>query len=110
MYCFDNDQLFTDDLTTVGNALVRPIVAFINANRTLIPIRCHLDIDLAEFDGSWTTYDLDLLNTVSQQVYEALALHISDSNSRRAKTVGLWSLQKSAAAVLAALRQNLEHY
>jgi hypothetical protein len=39
-------QLFTPDLSYVNNALVRPIVAFINSNRTLIPIKCAVDLDL----------------------------------------------------------------
>ena len=101
--------LFTPDLSGVSNALVRPIVAFLNSNRTLIPIKCHVDIALKEFDGSWTTYDIGLLDAVSQQVYDALAHHVQESNARRAKTVGIWSLQKSAATILVALRQNLEH-
>lgn len=66
--------LFTNDLSYVNAALVRPIVAFIkfvhnlsevwesltmmaSAHRTLIPIYCHVDMDVADFDGSWTTFD-----------------------------------------------------
>jgi distribution and morphology protein 31 len=101
--------LFPDDLSSVNNALVRPIVAFLNANKTLIPIRCHVDIDLGEFDGSWTTYDIGLLDAIAEQVYSALANHVQESNAKRARTVGLWSLQKSAAAILLALKENLEH-
>lgn len=106
----DTFQLFNSDLSHVNNALVRPIVAFVNANRTLIPIKCHLDIDLDEFDGSWTTYDVGLLEAVSEQVYSALAEHVHESNTRRVRAVGLWSLQKSAETILSALRQSLEHY
>ncbi|KAG9057027.1 Mitochondrial distribution and morphology protein 31, mitochondrial precursor [Serendipita sp. 407] len=46
--------LFTRDLSYTNHALVRPIVAFINANRTLIPIHCTVIKNLMEFDGSWT--------------------------------------------------------
>ena len=103
-------QLFNSDLSGVTNALVRPIVAFLKSNRTLIPIKCHVDIALNEFDGSWTTYDIGLLDAVSMQVYDALAHHVQEkSNAKTAKTVGLWSLQKSAAAILTTLRQNLDH-
>lgn len=101
--------LFPDDLSSVNSALVRPIVAFLNANRTLIPIRCHVDIDLDEFDGSWTTYDIGLLDAIAEQVYSALANHVQESNAKRFKTVGIWSLQKSAATILLALKENLEH-
>lgn len=47
---------------------MRPIVAFINSNRTLIPIRCHIDLSLDEFDGSWTTYDVGVIDRISEQV------------------------------------------
>ncbi|BGP22367.1 Mitochondrial distribution and morphology protein 31, mitochondrial precursor [Rhodotorula toruloides] len=98
---------FTSDLSYVNNALIRPIVAFINRNRTLIPIRCHIDLGLSEFNGSWTTYDVGILDRMSEQVYAALAHHVSQSNEQRLQTVGLWTLQMTANTVLGALKSNL---
>ncbi|CAE6430782.1 unnamed protein product [Rhizoctonia solani] len=49
--------LFTNELSYVNHALVRPIVSFINANRTLVPIRCRVVKDLEEFHGSWTMWE-----------------------------------------------------
>ncbi|KWU41384.1 mitochondrial distribution and morphology protein family 31/32, partial [Rhodotorula sp. JG-1b] len=95
---------FTSDLSYINNALVRPIVAFINRNRTLIPIRCHIDLGLSEFNGSWTTYDVGILDRMSEQVYEALAHHVAQSNDQRIQTVGLWTLQMTASSVLSALK------
>jgi len=62
--------IFTNELSYVNNALIRPIVAFIkcvlfclvevsscfisSANRTLVPIHCRVLKDLDAFDGSWT--------------------------------------------------------
>ncbi|BGP53591.1 Mitochondrial distribution and morphology protein 31, mitochondrial precursor [Rhodotorula sphaerocarpa] len=97
---------FTSDLSYINNALVRPIVAFINRNRTLIPIRCHIDLGLSEFNGSWTTYDVGILERMSEQVYEALAHHVSQANDQRMQTVGLWTLQMTASSVLSALKNN----
>ncbi|GAA5898756.1 hypothetical protein JCM6882_003991 [Rhodosporidiobolus microsporus] len=97
---------FTSDLSYVNNALIRPIVAFINRNRTLIPIRCHLDIGLSEFNGSWTTYDVGILELMSEQVYAALAHHVQHANDQRLQTVGLWTLQMTANSVLHSLRHN----
>lgn len=97
---------FTSDLSYINNALVRPIVAFINRNRTLIPIRCHIDLGLSEFNGSWTTYDVGILDRMSEQVYEALAHHVAQSNDQRIQTVGLWTLQMTASSVLSALKNN----
>ena len=48
---------YTSDLTYTNNALVRPIVAFINANKTLIPILSHVEMSTNEFDGSWTLWE-----------------------------------------------------
>jgi distribution and morphology protein 31 len=80
--------------------LIRPIVAFLNSNRTLIPIRCHFDLSLDEFDGSWTTYDCGLLDRTSEQVYAALAHHVQVANNQRIQTVSLWTLRLTAEAVL----------
>ncbi|GAA6008187.1 mitochondrial distribution and morphology protein [Rhodotorula paludigena] len=95
---------FTSSLSYVNNALIRPIVAFINRNRTLIPIHCHIDLGLSEFNGSWTTYDVGILDRMSEQVYAALAHHVSQSNDQRLQTVGLWTLQMTANTVLGALK------
>ncbi|GAA6048152.1 hypothetical protein JCM3770_003686 [Rhodotorula araucariae] len=97
---------FTSDLSYINNALIRPIVAFINRNRTLIPIHCHIDLGLSEFNGSWTTYDVGILDRMSEQVYAALAHHVSQSNEQRLQTVGLWTLQMTANTVLGALKNN----
>ncbi|GAA94480.1 uncharacterized protein L969DRAFT_83964 [Mixia osmundae IAM 14324] len=102
--------IFDDHLSYANNALVRPIVAFLNSNRTLIPIKCHVELPLPELDGSWTTHDTGLLDLVSEQVYAALAHHVQTQNDRRAKVVGLWSLQMTAQAVLTALRGRLDPY
>lgn len=74
-----SDQYFTSDLSYVNNALIRPIVAFINSNKTLIPIRCHIDLTLNDFDGSWTTFDVGLLDRLSEQVSQGRAMCIETS-------------------------------
>ncbi|GAA6011385.1 hypothetical protein JCM11491_002765 [Sporobolomyces phaffii] len=98
---------FTSNLSYVNNALIRPIVAFINSNRTLIPIHCQIDLGLSEFNGSWTTYDVGILERMSEQVYAALAHHVQSQNDQRMQTVGLWTLQMTANAVLSAFQKNL---
>ncbi|GAA5879414.1 hypothetical protein JCM16303_003194 [Sporobolomyces ruberrimus] len=101
---------FTSNLSYVNNALIRPIVAFINSNRTLIPIHCQIDLGLSEFNGSWTTYDVGILDRMSEQVYAALAHHVQSQNDQRIQTVGLWTLQMTANAVLSAFQKNLAPY
>lgn len=102
--------LYATQFSYVTNGLIRPIVAFINSNRTLIPVKCRVDIALDEWDGSWTAWHVGLLDAVAREVYEALAHHVqsSESNNKRATTVGLWSLKLTAQAVLSALK-TLDH-
>ncbi|KAI0630218.1 hypothetical protein C8Q77DRAFT_1136986 [Trametes polyzona] len=97
--------LFTPDLSYVNSALVRPIVAFMNANRTLVPIRCRVVKDLDDFDGAWTMWETGLIDAISIKVYEAMAYHVTQANfNRRFKAVGTWSLQMTASALMSTLR------
>ncbi|KAL0577508.1 Mitochondrial distribution and morphology protein 31, mitochondrial precursor [Marasmius crinis-equi] len=97
--------IFTDDISYVNNALIRPIVAFMNANRTLVPIHCRVVKPLNDFDGAWTMWETGLMDEISLKIYDALAHHVTQANfNRRIKTVSVWSLQKTANAVLSALR------
>ncbi|TFK70578.1 hypothetical protein BDN72DRAFT_795132 [Pluteus cervinus] len=102
--------LFTPDLSYVNNALIRPIVAFINAHRTLVPINCRVVMDVNEFDGSWTMWESGLMDDISLKVYDALAYHVTHSNMarQRIRTVSLWSLQMTASAVLSALKSAMD--
>lgn len=60
--------LFTRDLSYVNNALIRPIVAYINSRHTFIPITCRVVKRASEFDGSWTIYDSGLMEDLSAKV------------------------------------------
>jgi distribution and morphology protein 31 len=60
--------IFTRDISYVNNALVRPIVAYINSKRTFIPVNCRVVKKVSEFDGSWTLYDSGLMEEVSREV------------------------------------------
>ena len=60
--------LFTRDISYVNNALIRPIVAFINSKRAFIPVSCRVVKRYSEFDGSWTLYDSGLLEDLSREV------------------------------------------
>ncbi|KAJ7594489.1 mitochondrial distribution and morphology protein 31 [Mycena floridula] len=101
--------VFTKDLSYVNSALIRPIVAFMNANRTLVPIHCRVVKQLSDFDGSWTMWEAGLMDEISLKTYDALAHHVTQVNmNRRLKTVSLWSLQMTASSVLSALRNGVD--
>ena len=58
----------THDLSYVNNALIRPIVAYINSRHTRIPVKCRVIKPLGDFDGSWGMWDSGLLDAVSAEV------------------------------------------
>ena len=60
--------LFTNELSYVNNALIRPIVAYMNSRKTYIPIHCRVIKRTSEFDGSWTIYDSGLMDDMSAEV------------------------------------------
>ncbi|EXJ79027.1 hypothetical protein A1O3_08528 [Capronia epimyces CBS 606.96] len=93
--------LFTRDLSYINNALIRPIVAYINSRRTFIPINCRVVKRLSDFDGSWTLFDSGLMDDLSAEVYDAFARDVTDEQARlrRFKKVGLWSLQLAVQAI-----------
>ena len=93
--------LFTRDLSYVNNALIRPIVAYINSRRTFIPINCRVVKHASDFDGSWTVFDSGLMDDLSAEVYGAFARDVVDEQARmrRFKQVGLWSLQLAVQAI-----------
>lgn len=97
--------IFTGDLTYINNALIRPIVAYINSRNTYIPINCRVVKKLVDFEGSWTIYDSELMDDVSAEVYEAFARNVIDDETRalRMRKVGFWSLQFAAQLLLLGL-------
>lgn len=97
--------LFTKDLSYVNNALVRPIVAYINSRRAFIPVSCRVVKRQAEFDGSWTVFDSGLMDDLSREVYDAFARDIEDSHARnrRMRKVGVWTIQLAAQALFLGL-------
>ncbi|KAI9850455.1 MAG: Mitochondrial distribution and morphology protein 31, mitochondrial precursor [Thelocarpon superellum] len=101
--------LFTRDLSYVNNALIRPIVAYINSRKTFIPINCRLVKRANDFDGSWTIFDSGLMDDLSAETYEAFARNVLDDQARmrRFKKVGLWSLSLAVQALFMGMAGNI---
>ena len=109
----------------MNNALIRPIVAYINSRLTFVPVNCRLVKRLGDFDGSWTVYDSSLMDDMSAgvrmitvrigtrlmwlQVYDAFARDVMDEQARRRrfKKVGFWSLQLAAQAIFMGMAGNI---
>ncbi|CAG5175013.1 uncharacterized protein ALTATR162_LOCUS7926 [Alternaria atra] len=73
--------IFTRDISYVNNALVRPIVAYMNSSRTFIPVNCRVVKRVSEFDGSWTLYDSGLMEEVSKEMYDAFARDVLEDRT-----------------------------
>jgi len=102
--------LFTKDLSYVNNALIRPIVAYINTHPTrCIPVACRVIKHRSEFDGSWTIFDSGLLDDLSRETYEAFVRDIADQGRRRRRVrqVGMWGLRVAAQALFLGLAGGL---
>ncbi|KAI2717461.1 hypothetical protein CBS147332_4341 [Penicillium roqueforti] len=101
--------IFTRDLSYINNALIRPIVAYINSKRTFIPINCRLVKRVGDFDGSWTVFDSGLMDDLSAATYDAFARDVVDDQARkrRFKKVGFWSLQLAAQAIFMGMAGNI---
>jgi len=101
--------LFTRDISYINQALVRPIVAYINAKKTYIPIACRIVKRLNDFDGSWTVFDCGLMDDASAETYEAFAKDVEDQQSRvrRFKKVGFWTLSLAVHALFMGMAGNV---
>lgn len=101
--------LFTKDMSYVNQALVRPIVAYINAKKTYIPISCRIVKRISDFDGAWTVFDCGLMDDASAETYEAFAQDIEDRHSRvrRFKKVGFWTLSLAVHALFMGMAGNV---
>lgn len=93
--------LYTRDLSYVNQALIRPIVAYINSRKTFIPVNCRIVKKVSEFDGSWTIHDCGLMEDMSAEMYEAFARDVTDRDARlrRFKKVGIWSVSLALQAI-----------
>ncbi|KAI0486110.1 mitochondrial distribution and morphology proteins-domain-containing protein [Xylaria cf. heliscus] len=101
--------VFTSNLSYVNQALVRPIVAYINAKRTYIPIGCRIVKRASDFDGSWSIFDCGLMDDTSAEVYAAFASDVEDQQSRvrRLKKVGFWTLSLAIHALFMGMAGNV---
>ncbi|KAH8675463.1 mitochondrial distribution and morphology proteins-domain-containing protein [Xylariales sp. PMI_506] len=101
--------VFTSNLSYVNQALVRPIVAYINAKRTYIPIGCRIVKRASDFDGAWSVFDCGLMSDVSAEVYDAFARDVEDQQSRvrRLKKVGFWTLSLAVHALFMGMAGNV---
>jgi hypothetical protein len=63
--------LVAEDISYLNNALIRPVVAYMNWHRTCIPVRCSVGIDLVSncLIYKWIKHEYNLLNYANDFIY-----------------------------------------
>ncbi|KAJ1845155.1 Mitochondrial distribution and morphology protein 31, mitochondrial precursor [Coemansia sp. RSA 2708] len=77
-----------------SSVLVRPIIAYMNAHRMSLPMRCQLRLRSDDFDGAWSFWDSGADALIIQGIgaaFTQLAQNERERN-RRLKLVGWWSV------------------
>ncbi|KAI9199384.1 mitochondrial distribution and morphology proteins-domain-containing protein [Polychytrium aggregatum] len=87
--------LSSPHISYMNNALIRPIVAYMNNNRTTVPIAFSAKMDLTKFDGAWDVYAAGMVDVLAEEVGKAFTALVENEHerSRRIRQVGLWSIQ-----------------
>ncbi|KAI8608194.1 hypothetical protein BC830DRAFT_1263014 [Chytriomyces sp. MP71] len=79
----------------MANALIRPVVAYMNAHRVRIPLSFEARLDMRAFEGAWDFWACGLVEVVAEEVGRALTLLVLDERERvrHLKRIGLWNVQ-----------------
>jgi mitochondrial distribution and morphology protein 31 len=105
--CLKNLQalipLQTEDISYVNNALIRPIVGYMNTHNTHIPLEFYLKMNREHFNGAWTLNDSGLADAISHEVGISLVrlVYNERERSRRLRKIGLWFLQNVSKSLIA---------
>ncbi|KAJ2270054.1 Mitochondrial distribution and morphology protein 31, mitochondrial precursor [Coemansia sp. RSA 371] len=86
---------------TFSSVLVRPIIAYMNAHRMSLPMRCQLRLRSSDFDGAWSFWDSGADALIAQGIGAAFVqlAHNERERNRRLKLVGWWSVAAMARQV-----------
>ncbi|KAG1455496.1 hypothetical protein G6F56_007052 [Rhizopus delemar] len=80
----------------LNNTIIRPVVAYINRNKTLVPIKGRIIMHLENMNGAYTLQDSTLsqnLNKCITQGFVDLSKDHQERN-RRLKRIGFWSFRE----------------
>lgn len=84
------------ELSYVNSAVIRPLIAYVNNNRTLVPIKGRIVMDLSLFNGAWTIQQATLSNSLNESIAKGFVDLVTDNQerNRRLKQVGFWSFRE----------------
>ncbi|KAI9355082.1 mitochondrial distribution and morphology proteins-domain-containing protein [Zopfochytrium polystomum] len=97
--------LSTPYISYLNSALIRPIVGYMNAHRTKIPISIEGKMPLSNYNGAWTFHSAGLIDLIGEEIGRAVTLLVLDERerTRHLKRVGVWSIQNMTKTVMSAL-------
>lgn len=84
------------EFSYLNSAMVRPLIAYINHNRTILPIKGRIIMDLDTFYGAWTIHDSTLGDRLNECITTGFVNLVSDQQERnkRLKQIGFWSFRE----------------
>lgn len=84
------------DVSYLNSAMVRPVIAYINNNKTIVPIKGRIIMDLELFNGAWTIQQSTLSNRLNECVARGFVDLVKDNQerNRRLKQIGFWSFRE----------------
>ncbi|KAJ3337273.1 Mitochondrial distribution and morphology protein 31, mitochondrial precursor [Gonapodya sp. JEL0774] len=93
--------LATPEIGYLQGTMVRPLVAYMNAHRTLVPIEMSLTVPMSHFHGAWTVFDAYLYDKFADGMGKGVVALMEDDRERvkRIRRVGIWSLRSVAKNV-----------
>jgi hypothetical protein len=85
---------YTSQLSWVNNTLAKPIVAYMNQHRPLIPLTCFVEMKEKDWAGAWTFYDSGFSDALFRSVHDGLVRLILTERAKKENYVklGLWGL------------------
>lgn len=94
--------LHTEQLSYMSNALIRPVVGFMNANKTLIPLTLSAQMEVNSFDGAWDIYAAGLADLISEEMGRAISKLVNDEGekSKRLRQIGYWQIGEISQMLL----------
>ena len=84
------------EFSYLNSAMVRPVIAYINNNKTIVPIKGRIIMDLELFNGAWTIQQATLSNQLNECVAKGFVDLVKDHQERnkRLKQIGFWSIRE----------------
>lgn len=83
------------DWSVLDQALVRPVVAYVNANSTKLLMNCEVQLSTNDFNGSSSIYDSGLVEAVSNRmaIQWAALVKLKKERSKQVKKVATWVIK-----------------